>query len=58
MFWCWGATDPAAYARAERAGAIDRNIPTIHSPLFAPVIHPTLEQGVANLTVAAREFLD
>ena len=57
VFWFWGGIDPQKYADAAAAGTIERDIPTNHSPLFAPVIHPTLERGVDTLVVAAREFL-
>jgi hypothetical protein len=33
------------------------NLPVNHSPLFAPVIHPTLETGVETLVVAAQAWL-
>lgn len=58
VFWFWGGVDPAVYAAALAAGTIARDIPTNHSPFFAPVLHPTLEVGVEALVVAAREFLD
>ncbi|GAA1920826.1 M20 family metallopeptidase [Microbacterium aoyamense] len=57
VFWFWGGIDPAAYKAAEDAGTLERDIPTNHSPFFAPVIHPTLEIGVDALVTAAREFL-
>ncbi|MFT4218997.1 MAG: amidohydrolase [Microbacterium sp.] len=57
VFWFWGGVDPTAYADAVAAGTVERDIPTNHSPLFAPVVHPTLERGVEALVVAAREFL-
>ena len=57
VFWFWGGVDPQKYADAVAAGTVERDIPTNHSPFFAPVIHPTLERGVENLVVAAREFL-
>ena len=57
VFWFWGGVDPAVYARAQAEGTIDRDIPTNHSPFFAPVLQPTLRNGVRTLTVAAREFL-
>lgn len=57
VFWFWGGVDPAAYAAAVAGGTVERDIPTNHSPFFAPVLHPTLELGVENLVVAAREFL-
>ncbi|MGZ0712140.1 amidohydrolase (plasmid) [Coraliomargarita sp. W4R53] len=57
IYWFWGGVDPKKYADAVAAGTIDRDIPTNHSPFFAPVLQPTLSNGVANLVVAAREFL-
>ncbi|MCM3695040.1 amidohydrolase [Microbacterium oleivorans] len=57
VYWFWGGVDPQQYADAAAAGTISRDIPTNHSPYFAPVLHPTIERGVDALTVAAREFL-
>jgi hippurate hydrolase len=57
-FWFVGGTDPAVYAAAEEAGRIDQDVPSNHSPLFAPVIEPTLSTGVAAMVAAAREWLD
>jgi len=37
--------------------SVDHDIPTNHSPFFAPVIHPTIEVGVKAFVTAAREFL-
>lgn len=56
VFWFVGGTDPALYAKAKEAGRIG-DIPTNHSPQFAPVIHPTLETGVEALVVAAQSWL-
>ena len=58
VFWFWGGVDTQTYADAKAGGTIDRDIPTNHSPYFAPVIQPTLGRGVDALVVAAREFLD
>jgi amidohydrolase len=58
VFWFWGGVDPQTFADARAGGTIDRDIPTNHSPYFAPVIQPTLGHGVDALVVAAREFLD
>lgn len=58
VFWFWGGIDPQVYARAVGNGTLDSDIPTNHSPFFAPVIHPTIEVGVAAMVTAAREFLD
>ena len=57
VFWFWGGVDKTAFAEATAAGTVERDIPTNHSPFFAPVLQPTLDNGVANLVVAAREFL-
>jgi hippurate hydrolase len=57
VFWFWGGVDPAKFAEASAAGTLERDIPTNHSPFFAPVLQPTLSRGVDALVVAAREFL-
>lgn len=56
VFWFIGGTDPATYAKAKETGRFS-DIPTNHSPRFAPVIHPTLETGVETLVVAAQAWL-
>ena len=56
VFWFVGGTDPERYAKAKEAGRLNE-IPTNHSPHFAPVIHPTLQTGVETLIVAARAWL-
>src|SRR5437016_2657015 len=48
VFWFVGGTDPDVYARAKEAGRLNE-LPVNHSPLFAPVIHPTLQTGVETL---------
>ncbi|MEJ1091460.1 amidohydrolase [Microbacterium istanbulense] len=57
VFWFWGGIDPAAYAEAVAGDTVDRDVPTNHSPFFAPVLHPTIEVGVTAMATAAREFL-
>lgn len=57
VFWFWGGVDPARFAEATAAGTLDRDIPTNHSPFFAPEIHPTIDVGVTAMATAAREFL-
>lgn len=57
VYWFWGGLDPVSYAEALAGGTVDRDVPTNHSPFFAPVLHPTIERGVDALVVAAREFL-
>jgi hippurate hydrolase len=44
------------YAAARAAGKLNE-IPSNHSPQFAPAIHPTLETGVETLVVAALAWL-
>ena len=56
VFWFVGGTDPARYAEAKQAGRV-RELPTNHNPAFAPIIHPTLETGVATMVVAAHVWL-
>jgi hippurate hydrolase len=56
VFWFIGGTDPDTYAKAKEVGRLNE-LPVNHSPLFAPVIHPTLETGVEALIVAARAWL-
>jgi hypothetical protein len=40
----------------EARGIVDQ-LPANHSPLFAPVVEPTLRTGIAALTSAARAWL-
>lgn len=56
VFWFVGGTDPDVYARAQAAKAINK-IPSNHSPMFAPVIHPTLETGLQAMLTAASAWL-
>jgi hippurate hydrolase len=55
VFWFVGGTDPDVYARARESGRLNE-LPVNHSPLFAPVIHPTLRTGVETLVVAAQAW--
>jgi hippurate hydrolase len=56
-FWFTGGIDPDQYAAAEAAGRLDRDIPSNHSPQFAPVIEPTLTTGIRVLAAAAMAWL-
>jgi amidohydrolase len=56
MFWTVGGTEPDAYRQAKETGRL-AELPTNHSPSFAPVIHPTLETGVETLVAAASAWL-
>lgn len=52
VFWFVGGTDPAVYEKAKAEGRINE-LPVNHSPLFAPVLHPTLQTGVEAMATAA-----
>ncbi len=58
VFWYVGGTDPEVYANAAQAGRLDQDIPSNHSPYFAPVLEPTLSTGIRTMVAAAREWLD
>jgi amidohydrolase len=55
VFWFVGGTDPDVYAKAKKANRLNE-LPVNHSPLFAPVIHPTLQTGIETLVVAAQAW--
>jgi hippurate hydrolase len=57
VFWFWGGLDPAVAGPAFAEGREDQ-LPSNHSPFFAPVIEPTLTTGVEALTIAALTWLD
>lgn len=57
VFWLVGGMDARAVLDALAAGRFEQDIPSNHSPQFAPVLHPTLRTGVETLVVAALEFL-
>jgi len=61
VFWLFGGSDPAQFAGASDVGQIAARVarlPSNHSPLFAPVIEPTLSTGVSALVAAAQAWLD
>lgn len=53
MFWL-GAVDPLQIKRSKEGGLA---VPSLHSPLFAPVPEPTLRTGVKAMTSAVLELL-
>ncbi|MFF2388711.1 amidohydrolase [Agromyces sp. NPDC058104] len=58
VYWLLGGFDPARFDPvALAAGRLPDDLPSNHSPYFAPVIDPTLDAGVAALVGAAREWL-
>ena len=59
-YWLLGGADPALFAgigTVEEARVIVDQLPGNHSPLFAPVVEPTLRTGIAALAGAARAWL-
>jgi hippurate hydrolase len=60
VYWFLGGSDPALFAGVttieEARGVVD-GLPSNHSPLFAPVVEPTIRTGVSALTAAARAWL-
>jgi metal-dependent amidase/aminoacylase/carboxypeptidase family protein len=60
VYWLLGGADPAAFdgaATIDELAARSRDLPSNHSPMFAPVIEPTLSTGIGALTAAARIWL-
>ncbi|MFG6502531.1 amidohydrolase [Microbacterium sp. P05] len=57
VYWILGGTEPSSYLAAAQAGTLDRDVPSNHSPHFAPIIEPTLTRGVEALVTAARAWL-
>jgi hippurate hydrolase len=60
VFWLLGGADPGLFAEcASREDIVRRvsELPSNHSPQFAPVVDPTLGIGVRALTAAARTWL-
>ena len=60
VYWLLGGADPAAFAGATSREQLLAGVaaqPSNHSPLYAPVVEPTLSVGVAALVAAARHWL-
>jgi len=53
IFWL-GAVDPAKVKQSKDTGT---PLPSLHSPLFAPVPEPTLRTGVKAMTAAVLELM-
>lgn len=56
VYWFLGGFEPALFADFMRTGRMPDDIPSNHSPLFGPIIQPTLGTGVTALTAAALEW--
>ncbi|MCI0156724.1 amidohydrolase [Leifsonia shinshuensis] len=57
VYWLLGGGDPEVVRAAMAAGTVDTDIPSNHSPFFAPMAQPTIDVGVRALVTAAREWL-
>ncbi|WUX64613.1 amidohydrolase [Streptomyces sp. NBC_01431] len=57
-YWLFGGVEAEEFGAAFAAGTRDRDIPSNHSPFFAPLVEPTLTTGVTALTTAALAWLD
>ncbi|MFJ3957223.1 amidohydrolase [Arthrobacter sp. NPDC090010] len=57
VYWFLGGGDPALAEIVAKTGRMPDEVPSNHSPFFAPVIDPTLGNGVKALVSTAREFL-
>jgi amidohydrolase len=58
VYWFLGGFDPERFADMLESGRMPEDLPSNHSPHFAPLIEPTLSTGVRTLVAAAREWLD
>ncbi len=56
VFWIVGGTDAKIYREARESNRINA-IPANHSPLYAPVLHPTLKTGLQAMLAAASPWL-
>ncbi|MFE4197564.1 amidohydrolase [Paenarthrobacter sp. NPDC056912] len=57
VFWFLGGVDASHFKDWAETGRFPEDIPSNHSPYFAPIIQPTLAAGTEALVTAAREFL-
>jgi hippurate hydrolase len=53
IFWV-GAVDPETFAKSE-AGEVE--LPSLHSPFFAPAAEPTITTGVTAMTAAVLDLM-
>jgi amidohydrolase len=56
-FWFVGGADPATFIAALEADRVRQDIPSNHSPRYAPVQEPTIAAGIEAMYVAARQWL-
>jgi hippurate hydrolase len=53
MYWL-GAADPQKLAESRKSGVA---LPSLHSPLFAPLYAPAIKTGVTAMTAMALDLL-
>jgi hippurate hydrolase len=56
-YWVFGGVDAGRYLAAVQAGTVDRDVPSNHSPFFAPLVEPTIDTGVTAMVCAALTWL-
>jgi metal-dependent amidase/aminoacylase/carboxypeptidase family protein len=56
VYWLLGGADPGLFPHGLDVDVL-RSIPSNHSPLYAPVVEPTLPTGIGALVRAARTWL-
>ncbi|MFI9385005.1 amidohydrolase [Kutzneria sp. NPDC052558] len=57
VYWLFGGEDQERFVTAYTGGTFERDIPSNHSPTFAPLVQPTLDGGVTALVTAALAWL-
>ncbi|WP_029135616.1 amidohydrolase [Nakamurella lactea] len=56
-YWLLGGTDPSLFTTGDMNDPALLTVPSNHSPHYAPVIDPTLANGVTALVAATRTWL-
>jgi hippurate hydrolase len=56
-FWFVGGADADLWTKAFAAGTLTEDIPSNHSPHYAPVQEPTLSTGIEAMLTAAMCWL-
>ncbi|HEX4703495.1 MAG TPA: amidohydrolase [Pseudonocardiaceae bacterium] len=57
-YWLFGGVEADTFMAAAAAGTVDRDVPSNHSPFFAPLVEPTIHTGVSTMVCAALAWLD
>ncbi|MEU5883811.1 amidohydrolase [Spirillospora sp. NPDC047279] len=56
-YWLFGGCDPETFLTALKNDRVEQDVPSNHSPGFAPVIEPTVTAGVTAMVTAALTWL-